>query len=165
MNIEQSPTYVALPEHAKPAWLRAIRARPPAWLLAPATGEVCEGKEDWYQRLQGWGLFEGFGVVQGRVWKDGTPRWEFRCKLHGIKTLNTRGLEPRKLKDEEGKMVTNWQRNIMVKAKKDCGFNYLLFYKSVSKGSKEKTYIRTLKYLTYTHELYLNPFSFKIYKK
>jgi hypothetical protein len=79
------------------------------WLtrVVPATGEVFEGKEDCHQRLQGWGLFEGFGVVQGRVWKDGTPRWEFRCKLHGTKTLNVRGLEPRKLEDKEGKVVTD----------------------------------------------------------
>jgi hypothetical protein len=47
------PTYIALPEHAKPAWLRAIRALPPVWLIAPATGEVFEGKEDCHQRLQG----------------------------------------------------------------------------------------------------------------
>ena len=82
MNIEQSPTYTTLPEHAKPAWLHAIQALPPAWLIAPATGEVFEGKEDCHQRLQGLGLFEGFGVFQGRVWE------EFRCKLHGTKTLN-----------------------------------------------------------------------------
>jgi hypothetical protein len=50
--------------------------------------------------------------------KDGTPRWEFRCKLHDTKTLNTRGLEPRKLEDEESKVVTDRQRNTMVKAKK-----------------------------------------------
>ena len=99
MDIEQSPTYIALPEPVKPAWLRAIQALPPYWLIAPATGEIFEGKEDCNQHLQGWGLFEGFGVVQGRVWKDGTPRWEFRCKLHGTKTLNTRGLEPRKLEE------------------------------------------------------------------
>ena len=63
MDIEKSPTYITLPKHAKPAWLRAIRALPSAWLLAPAAGEVFEGKEDYYQRLQGWGLFEDFGVV------------------------------------------------------------------------------------------------------
>ena len=55
MDIEQSPTYVALPEHAKPAWLRAIRALPPAWLVTLATGEGFEGKEDCHQRLQGRG--------------------------------------------------------------------------------------------------------------
>jgi hypothetical protein len=66
MHVEQSPTYVALPEHVKPAWLRAIRALPPVWLITPETGEVFEG-EDCHQRLQAWGVFKGFGVVQGRV--------------------------------------------------------------------------------------------------
>jgi hypothetical protein len=139
MDIEKSPTYIALPEHTKRAWLRAIRALPPTWLVAPATGEVFQDKEDCYQRLQGWALFEGFAVVQGRVWKDGTPRWEFKCKLHGTKTLNTRGLESRKLKDEEGKVVTDRQRNTMVKAKKDCGFKYLLSHKAVSKGARKRS--------------------------
>jgi hypothetical protein len=46
----------------------------------------------------------------------GTPRWEFRCGLYGTKTLNTRGLEPRKLEDKEGKggdwadSATRWLR-------------------------------------------------------
>ena len=61
--------------------------------------------------------------------------------------------------------MTDRQRNTMVKIKKDCGFNYLLSYKAVSKGSEEKKYIRMFKCLTYTYKLYLNPFSFKIYEK
>jgi hypothetical protein len=124
------PNLCCLPEHTKPTWLRAIRALPPAWLTALTTDEVFEGKEDCLQRLQGWGLFEGFRVVQGRVWKDGTPRWEFKCKLHGTKTLNICSLEPRKLKDKEGKVATDRQRNTMVKAKKGCGFNYLLSFRA-----------------------------------
>jgi hypothetical protein len=53
----------------------------------------------------------------------------------------------------------------MVKAKKDCRFNYLLSHKAVSKDGEEKKYIRTLKYLTHTHELHLNPLSFKVHEK
>ena len=45
-------------------------------------------------------------------------------------------MEPRKLKDKEGKVVTDRQRNTTIKAKKDCGLIYLLSYKAVSKGSK-----------------------------
>ena len=52
-------------------------------------------------------------------------------------------MELRKLKDEEA--VTDRQCNTMVKAKKDCGFNYLLSHKTVNKGSQEKEYITTLK--------------------
>jgi hypothetical protein len=53
----------------------------------------------------------------------------------------------------------------MVKAKKDCGFNYLLSHKAVGQGSEEKKYIGTLKCLTHTHELHLTPFSFKVHEK
>jgi hypothetical protein len=53
----------------------------------------------------------------------------------------------------------------MIKAKKNCGFNYLLSYKAVRKGGEEIRYIKTLKYLTYTYKLHLNPFSFKVHEK
>ena len=52
----------------------------------------------------------------------------------------------------------------MIKTKKDYYFEYNLSYKPVSRGSSEKQYIRTFKYLTYTHRINLNPFSFKIYE-
>jgi hypothetical protein len=90
------------------------------------------------------GVCSNFGVVQGRIWKDGTPRWEFKCKLHGTKAPNTRGLEPRKLKDKDDKIVTDRQRNTMVEVKKDCGFNYLLSHKAVSRGSEERSMLGRL---------------------
>jgi hypothetical protein len=40
MDIEQSPAYIAFPEYVKATWLRVIQALPPAWLIAPVTGEV-----------------------------------------------------------------------------------------------------------------------------
>ena len=43
--------------------------------------------------------------------------------------------------------------------------NYLLSYKVASKGREEKEYIKTLKCLAHTHELHLNPFSFKVHEK
>jgi hypothetical protein len=43
---------------------------------------------------------EGFGRM-------GLLAGEFKCKLHDTRTLNIRGLELRKLKDKESKMVTN----------------------------------------------------------
>jgi hypothetical protein len=164
MDIEHSATYEALPAHVKPAWLRAVGALPPAWLNAPATGEVFEGKDECMRRLQGWALFEGFAVVQGRVWSDKTPRWQFLCIHHGTKTANKRGLEARKGKDEKGNVVTNRQRDTMIKAKKDCHFEYILSYKAVSQRGTEKQYIGTLKYLVHTYRINLNPFSFKVHE-
>ena len=70
MDIEASPTYQALPEHAKSAWLKAVRALPPAWLLPPATGERFESRDHYLKRLNGYGLYKGFAVISGRVWKE-----------------------------------------------------------------------------------------------
>jgi hypothetical protein len=52
----------------------------------------------------------------------------------------------------------------MIKAKKDCHFEYTLSYKPVSRGSPEKQYIGTLKCLGHTHRINLNPFSFKVHE-
>jgi hypothetical protein len=126
MNFEASKTYLALPEHAKSAWLKAVRALPPAWLLPPVTGERFEGRDHYLKRLNGYGLYEGFAVVSGRVWKESTPRWQFLCKMHGKATANKRGLEARKAKDEEGNLATDRQRNTIIKAKLNCQFEYTL---------------------------------------
>jgi hypothetical protein len=57
------------------------------------------------------------------------------------------------------------QRNTIIKAKKDCGFNYLLSHKTVRKGGEKIRYIKTFKCFTYIHKLYLNLFSFKVHEK
>jgi hypothetical protein len=44
MDLESHATFAQLSGHAKPAWLRAIRTLPPIWLIAPASGEVFNGK-------------------------------------------------------------------------------------------------------------------------
>jgi hypothetical protein len=67
MDFEASKTYLALPEHAIPTWLKAIRTLPPVWLLPPATGERFKGRDHCLKRLNGYGLHEGFAVVLGRV--------------------------------------------------------------------------------------------------
>jgi hypothetical protein len=49
-------------------------------------GRSLGGKEDCYQRLQGWALFQGFAVVQGRVWEDDTLRWQSIRLMLRLKT-------------------------------------------------------------------------------
>jgi hypothetical protein len=107
MDIEASPTYQALPEHAKSAWLRAIKAFPQAWLLPFVTGERFEGRDHCLKRLNEYGLYEGFAVISGKVWNKGTLRWQFLYKIHGKATTNKRGLKACKAKNKEGNLVIN----------------------------------------------------------
>jgi len=105
MDIEASPTYQALPEHAKSAWLKAVRVLPPAWLLPPATDERFESRDHCLKRLNGYGLYKGFEVVSGRVWKEKMLRWQFLCKMYGKVTANKYGLETYKAKDKERNLI------------------------------------------------------------
>ena len=93
-----------------------------------------------------------------------TPHWQFLCKQHDTKTTNKRDLETRKDKNGENNMITNRQRNMMIKAKKNCHFEYNLFYKPVSRDNSEKQYIETLKCLEHTHSINLNLFFFKMHE-
>jgi hypothetical protein len=52
----------------------------------------------------------------------------------------------------------------MIKIKKDCRFEYILFYKAVSKKSSKKEYIGTFKCLKHIHPININFFSFKIHE-
>ena len=52
----------------------------------------------------------------------------------------------------------------MIKVKKNYQFEYIFFYKAVSKESSKKEYIRILKYFKYIYLIYINFFLFKIYK-
>jgi hypothetical protein len=103
-------------------------------------------------------------VVSGRVWKETTSRWQFLSKMHGRATANKRGLEARKAKDKEGNLVTDGQRDTMIKAKKDCRFEYTLSYKVISNRSNEKEYTGTLRCLGHTHPINFNSFSFKVHE-
>jgi hypothetical protein len=105
------------------------------------------------------GLYEGFVVVSGRVWKEITLCWRFFCKMHGRLTACRRGLEARKVKSREGNLVTDRQCNV-IKVRRTAAC--MLSYKGISNGSNEKEYIGSLRYLEHTHPIYLN-FSLKVH--
>jgi len=108
-ELERHPTFLQLPEHVKPVWLRQIRTFPTAWLEEPTSDEVFRDKGHCLERLQAWAFTQGFAVVQGKVWADKTPRWQFKCLQHGKDTQNNRELERRVGKDKEGKIISDRQ--------------------------------------------------------
>jgi hypothetical protein len=100
--------FLSLPAYLRPALERAIAAIPEPWLLAPKSGEVFESKKECKKRLQAFTLTQGFAVVVGKSHKD---RSVFHCIHHSAESRNDRGLEPRVLRDEEGKIVSERQRD------------------------------------------------------
>jgi hypothetical protein len=100
--------FPSMPAHLRPALERAVTAIPEPWLLAPKSGEAFQSKELCKKRLQAFTLTQGFAVVVGKSNKD---RSIFHCIHHSAESRNDRGLEPRVMKDEEGKIISQRQRD------------------------------------------------------
>ena len=77
------PTFQNLPAHLRDPFLRAVRSNPLEWLLPPISNETFESSTHCLARLQAYALGQGFAVVTGKVYRDGTPRWQFLCIHHG----------------------------------------------------------------------------------
>ena len=99
------PTFQNLASHLRDAFLGAVHTNPLQWLLPPQTNDEFESSEQCLARLQAFALGQGFAVVTGRVYREGTPRWQFRCVHHSSKTRNVRKLELEVERDSENKVL------------------------------------------------------------
>ena len=125
------PTFQSLPTHLREPFLRAVRVNPLKWLLPPNTDEVFDSSDASLARLQAFALGQGFAVVTGKVNRQGTPRWQFRCIHRSTKTRNDRQLEQEVQRDLDNKIVSDRKRNGRVQQKRDCQWECLLSYKAV----------------------------------
>jgi len=123
-----------MPAHLRPALERAIAAIPERRLIAPKSGEVFESKEECKKRLQAFAFAQAFAVVFDKFDK---LRSIFHCIHHGHDTRNDRGLEPRVVRDEEGKIVSERQRDTYY-SKKGCLWLCYYSFEAVSRGTETR---------------------------
>ena len=141
-----------------------MHSNPLEWLFPPTNDEF-ESSEQCFARLQAFALGQGFAVVTGRVYREGTPRWQFCCIHHSSKTQNHHKLEQEVERDPENIILTNRKRDSRVQQKLGCQWDCLLSYKAISCGLSEKIYCLTVKHSDHSHELYSNPFVYQIHFK
>jgi Transcription factor AFT len=108
--------FPSMPAHLRPALNRAIAAIPEPWLPTPKSGEVFESKEFCKKRLQAFAFTQGFAIVIGKSDKN---RAIFHCIHYNAETRNNRGLKPRMIKEKEGRIISQRQRNTYYQ-KKNC---------------------------------------------
>src|SRR5882757_4643220 len=90
-------------ENLRPALENAVNAHPAAWRDLPVTGEVFESLVEAEKRLRVYSLVQGFDIVRRGGGNKVSPASIFQCIHHGTETLNTRALEERVSRDQEGK--------------------------------------------------------------
>ena len=119
------------------------------------------------KRLQVFALAQGFAAVVGRSDKECSM---FHCIHHSAETRNDRGLEPRVVRDEEGKVLSNRQRDAYCK-KKDCLWLCYCSFKTVSRGTEKRGWVLTVKYLLHLSSdgienlMPTNPFFYRVHQK
>jgi hypothetical protein len=149
------------PRHLVAAYERAVNALPASFLLPPASGETFNDISACERRLRGYGLAEGFDVVQtgGGTREHPGARWQ--CTHHGVETRNWRKLEDRVEYDEEGTITSKRQRSGTSVGQLACPWAVRVSWKSVGRrGSGTKAFVMTVNCLDHSHSLATNPLSF-----
>jgi hypothetical protein len=119
---------------------RAMAAMPPAWRLAPQTGEVFNSLQLFESRVRAWSFCDGFEVVRAGGGSKKWPGLRLQCKHHGEETQNTRELEDKVAMDLNGKITSDRQRDNTIVSQLSCEWAVRCIYKSVGKrGLNEKT--------------------------
>ena len=126
-----TPVLVVLPTIEKP--LSAVNTLPIEWLQPPASGEVFDDIKMCDRRLQGFSLAEGFSIVKKGAGTEAHPGARYRCKHHGIETLNTRKLSDRIERDEKGNIISSRKREMTEVGQADCCFDVAVSWKSIGK--------------------------------
>ena len=130
---------------------RAVNALPPDWLLPPQTGEIFPDIPTCHRRLRGFSLIEGFCVVRVGGGTKSNPGAKFLCSFHSSETRNTRRLEDRVERDEEGTIVSQRKREATSVGQSNCPWTVYVSWKSVGKrNSGIKSFILTVN--TFEHK-------------
>src|SRR5947199_9328028 len=140
---------------------RAMAAMPPAWRLAPQTGEVFDSLQLFEDRVRAWSFCDGFEVVRGGGGSKKWPGLRLQCKHHGEETQNTRKLEDNVVKDPKGKITSDRQRNNTIVGQLSCEWAVRCTYKSVGKrGSDEKGWVLSITGDSHSHPLMADPLTY-----
>lgn len=132
-------------EHHRAAVERIANSFPLSWLLAPCTGEVFDNLEHCNRRLRAWAFVEGFDIVRNGGGTGANPSYRFRCIFHGTATRNSRKLEDRVERDEEGRIVSKRRREATSARQLQCPWSALCSFKDIGKrGSGDKGFVLTI---------------------
>jgi hypothetical protein len=136
-----------------------VNNNPSAWRIPPQISEIFDSIEDCKKRLKGFALAEGFDVVITGTGSKQFPSARFACIHHGVSTQNKRGLEDRVMRNKEGAVISQRQREDTLINQTECKWSVRVSYKGLEKkGSDQKAFILTVVSLDHSgHSLVDNP--------
>lgn len=123
-----------------------VNLLPPAWLSEPQSGELFDSLDHCNRRLRGYALKEGFDIVRKGGGTKANPSWRFFCVYHDVATQNTRKMEDRVERDEEGNVTSQRQRDKTTVRQLECRWETFCSFKDIGqRGSGVKGYTLAIK--------------------
>ena len=152
------------PPQRREALERAVNAMPPEWLLAPQIRELFPNVPVCYCRLKDYSFVEGFYIVRFGGGIKSNPGCHFLCNFYGSGTRNSRKLEDKVEKDEEGTIISQRKREATSVGQSDCPWEAYVSWKSIGKrNSIIKSFILTINIFEYKgHPLTNDPLMFPL---
>lgn len=140
---------------------------PSAWLIAPETGELSNILDHCERRLRTFSFADGFDIVCKGSGTKANPSWRFFCLYHGAAIQNTRKLEDRVQKHEQGTIISRYQRENTTASQLGCEWEgYCSFQNLGKRNSGNMAYILTMKCgIHIGHGLADDPFQFQRHLK
>jgi hypothetical protein len=88
-----------------------------------------------------------------------------QCKHHGEETQNTRKLEDNVIKDSNGKITSDRQRDNTIMGQLSCEWAVRCTYKSIGKrGSDKKAWVLSITWDSHSHPLMADPLTYISYR-
>lgn len=112
---------------------RHVNAQPSHWREDPVKGEVFADRKEAEARLQLYALVRGFDVVAGGGGSAASPAVNIQCIHHGIVTLNTRKLEDRVMRDEEGVITSMRKRDDTAVRQTGCDWRVRVSFMAINR--------------------------------
>jgi hypothetical protein len=160
-NADRPIVRLACPEAHRAIVQRVIDRMPPAYWRLPATGDVIAGGLDAFEaHIRAFSFCTGFDVVREGGGNTRAPSLRLQCIHHGTNTQNTRGLEDRVVRDDEGTIISQRKLDNTSVQQLGCTWKVRCTWKDQHRGRGDTAWIVNVVNSVHSHDLRPDPMTY-----
>jgi hypothetical protein len=149
------------PETHRDLVQRAIDQMSPSHWTLPTTGVIMPNLDAFEAHVRAFSFCAGFDVVKEGGGTAVAPGLRLQCIHHGFETQNTRKLDHRVSRDEQGVIVSTRKLDHTQVRQLGCGWKIRCTWKSQSRGKPgDKVFMVKVVNSSHSHDLNPNPLSY-----
>lgn len=160
VQVDKPVVHSACPETHRVIVQRAIDRMPPAYWILPVTGDIMRSLAAFEAHVRCASFCAGFDVVKEGGGIAAAPALRLQCIHHGVKTQNTRKLEHRVMRDEDGEIISRRKLDNTQARQLGCEWKVRCAWKQLHRGKGDYVFLVQMVNSHHSHELSLDPLSY-----